>query len=867
MDIKRNGKMKENYTPMMTQYREIKQQHPDEILFFRLGDFYEMFFEDAHLASRELDIVLTGRDGGMSDKIPMCGVPYHAADGYIAKLIKKGYKIAICEQVEDPKTAKGIVKREVIKIITPGTAMNDQVLDESANQYLVLLYEEDAVLCLCAVDISTGECVWSTYTGTDRYEKAYDLIYQFSPAELVRSSKLERIEEVKEFCAQKLPSCIVTFWHPESIEHADTLVKKHFDGAPGNLPPITRTALGYLLSYLYNTLKTDLKHINRLKEVDIKNTMVLDATALRNLEIIRNMRDGSKKDTLLSIVDFTNTAMGARQIKRWLEAPLTDARAIRRRQDVIKELLADVSLREDLKERLSCVSDIERILARLETGCANARDLSALSASLSVLPAVKTALFSGGERLKALSSAFELHSSLYTLLFNALVDSPPFSVREGGMIKDGYDMELDQLKAISRDSRDWMSDFESRQRVETGIKNLKVGYNKVFGYYIEVTKSNISSVPDSFVRKQTLTNAERYIVPELKEFENKILGAQERIEQLEYHIFTNICEKVRGHILTLQNTARVLADIDVYLSLAVCADRYNYVCPEITERKEIVIKDGRHPVVERILKKELFVPNDSFLNMHDNRTLIITGPNMAGKSTYMRQVALLVLLAQTGSFIPAREAAISPVDRIFTRVGASDDLASGQSTFMVEMTEVAQILRYATDKSLIILDEVGRGTSTYDGMSIARAVIEHISGKVKAKTLFATHYHELIDLENFHPDIKNYSVAVKEKGNQVAFLRRIIPGGADKSYGIHVAQLAGLPKSIIQRAQSLLDDYSAMGPEYKVNDFVQDTQTTLFTGSIAKTIVKLDISTMTPLEALNKLYELQRQAKEEAGMP
>lgn len=869
MDTEGNSfTMSANYTPMINQYREVKAQHPGEILFFRLGDFYEMFFEDALLASKELEITLTGRDGGVKEKIPMCGVPYHAAENYIARLIKKGYKVAICEQVEDPKEAKGIVKREVIRVITPGTTMSEQILEEKNNQYLVLLYEEENILCLAAADISTGECLWTSAIGSNRHEKMQDYLYQIAPAEIVKVGKIENFDNIQTFCEQKVAGCVFTSWLPYNVDKQN-LADKHF-AQSRKLPGCVRSTLDYLLLYLYSAMKTELKHISKLKELNAESTMLLDATAIRNLELLRNMRDGSRKDTLLSVLDFTATAMGGRRLKRWLEAPLLNIHDIKKRQDVIKELLADLTLRELLCEKLKNVHDIERILARIETGSANARDLVALCVTLSVLPDVKTSLLNAGNRLKVLAENFELHTSLHTLLFNALVEEPPFSVREGGMIKEGYDIELDQLRNISRESRGWMADFEVRQREQTGIKNLKVGYNKVFGYYIEITKSNIANAPAHFTRKQTLANAERYIVPELKEFENKILGAQERIEQLEYHIFNSLREKVREYIASLQETAGALADIDVYLSLALAADKYNYICPELNDKKEIIIKDGRHPVVERLLKKELFVPNDSYLNLNDNRTIIITGPNMAGKSTYMRQVALLVLMAQLGSFIPARQASISPVDRIFTRVGASDDLASGQSTFMVEMTEVAQILRYATGNSLIILDEVGRGTSTYDGISIARAVIEYISSKIKAKTLFATHYHELIELEGCLPGVKNYCVAVKEKGNDILFLRRIVPGGADRSYGIHVAQLAGLPKGLIVRAEVLLQDYSEL-QNVCANTFVEQMnepvqQATLFTGGLSKSLMALDVSTMTPLEALNKLFELQRQAKEEAGM-
>lgn len=868
--------MSVTYTPMMEQYLSIKKVHPNEIVLFRMGDFYEMFFDDAKLASKELEITLTGRDGGTKDRIPMCGVPYHSVEGYIAKLIKKGYKVAICEQVEDPKEAKGLVKREVVKIITPGTTMIDQILEDKTNQYLLLAYEEESSLCLVAADVSTGECLWTICQDVDRHEKAQDFIYQIMPVEIVHLGEIENWENIRSFCQQKILGCMFTEHHIDSLIQTENLVKKHF-GEVDDLPKQLRVAVGHLLSYLYVTVKSDLTHINRLNELSYEYNMMLDATAMRNLEVLKNMRDGSKKDTLLAVLDFTCTAMGGRQLKRWLEMPLLDIRKITKRQSVIKELLQNFSVREGLTEKLNEIHDIERILSKVEVGTANARDLAALKTSLAVLPDLKEILNTiKVDNIKNLVDSIDLHKELSELLTKAIVDEPPFSIREGGMIRAGYSIELDELKSISRESRDWMTSFEIKQREVTGIKNLKVSFNKVFGYYIEVTKSNLQNVPDNFVRKQTLANAERYIVPELKEFENKILGAQERIEQLEYHLFNNLREQVRQHITTLQNTARVLADVDVYSSLANAADKYNYICPNLNDRQKIVIKDGRHPVIERLLKQEMFIPNDTFLNVSDHCTILITGPNMAGKSTYMRQVALLVLMTQIGSFIPAREASICPVDRIFTRVGASDDLSSGQSTFMVEMTEVAQILKYATSKSLIVLDEVGRGTSTYDGMSIAQAVIEYISDKIKAKTLFATHYHELMDLEECLSGLKNYSVAVKERGKEVLFLRRIIPGGADKSYGIHVAQLAGLPKNLLNRAGELLAEYSSsssidcvctQSDTKEAVDNKYNQQNTLFTSSITTELVNMDIATMTPLEALNKMFELQRQAKEEAGMP
>lgn len=855
-----------NVTPMVQQYMAVKQEHQNELLFFRLGDFYEMFFDDAITASRELNLTLTKRSNGM-EHMPMCGVPYHSVDGYIAKLIKKGYRIAICEQVEDPKLAKGIVERKVIKIITPGTALNEQLLEDKHNRYLVFLQQaQDKGMCLAAADVTTGECEWFLDQTSESFLNITEQLYRLQPAELVVHFTSEEMrEKLQEWLAARLPECVVTHYD-ESTPEADYFTQ-HFAGS--DVPDEVHSTVELLLRYLHGTVMADLSHINRLVRIERNSFMNLDVTAIRNLELVRNMTDGSKRGTLLQVLDFTNTSMGARRLRSWIESPLLDVGRIYERQEAVAELAAAAELREAIVAQLKAVADLERIVSRIEVGSANARDLVALRNSLSVLPGLKGIL--EGCRsglLRKLWKGLHLHEELAARLQQAIVDEPPFSVREGGMIRTGYNQELDELHLIAADNKTWMQNFEQKIKEETGIKTMKVGFNKVFGYYIEVSKGQSSSVPPYFVRKQTLVNAERYIVPELKEFENKILGAKEKIEQLEYYLFDELRTLIRGKIKEIQETARAVSYIDVLTGLAEAAYKYNYVRPELNNNGEIKIVDGRHPVVERLLEKEIFVPNNTNLNNTDERMIIITGPNMAGKSTYMRQVALLVLMTQIGSFIPARQASICPVDKIFTRVGASDDLATGQSTFMVEMNEVAQILKYATKNSLIILDEVGRGTSTFDGMSIAHAVMEYIHDRIKAKTLFATHYHQLIALENVLSGVKNYSVAVKERGKDIIFLRRIVPGGTDRSYGVHVARLAGLPKKVLERSEELLKEYdndnghvqqpaAAAAPDNMMGS--------LFGSSIANELLKLDVMSMTPIEAMSALYKLQDEARKELG--
>ena len=908
-------------TPMMQQYQTVKNAHPDQILFFRLGDFYEMFLDDAILVSKELELTLTKRSTA-GDGIPMCGVPYHAAESYINKLVNKGYKVAICEQIGDPK-AKGLTKREVIKIITPGTVMNESALTSSKNNYIALIYEENHAIYLAGADISTGECFYSIYDGPDRCQLLFDELYRLMMPELLLIKPFSYERELKNFLSLRLNNCLVNEL-TEITSQIEDLMLQHFDvhNRPDN--KIAHKAIATLLEYLHETVKTDLTHLNKLTYLDSSKSLFIDTYTLRNLEITRNLRDGGKKDTLYDVLDFTKTAMGSRLLRKWLEYPLLSPKKINDRLDAVANLVSNFSLRNNLREQLKEIYDFERLLTRMEVGTANARDMNALKSSLYVLPAIKKSLSKATAKLLAnIHQKISTYDDLVVLIDKAIVEDPSFSIREGGFIKDGYNQELDEYRNIAKNSKRLLQQMEEDEKNKTGIKSLKIGYNKVFGYYIEVRHSSTEMVPENYIRKQTLANAERYITPELKEFETKILGAQEKIVQLEYNLFTELRDILKTKISSIQNTAHEIAILDVLVSLAQAGDEYNYIRPKLLDDGTIHIKDGRHPLVERILNRDLFVPNDTHLDNAQNEIMIITGPNMAGKSTYMRQSALLTLMTQVGSFIPAREASISPVDKIFTRIGASDDLVSGQSTFMVEMNEVSHILKYATNKSLVILDEIGRGTSTYDGMSIARAVIEHIRDHIGAKTLFATHYHELTDLED-DVHVKNYCIAVKEKGSDVTFLRRIIRGSADKSYGIHVAKLAGLPQEVVKRAETILIDLENTAPTKEktiiskeisdennidttikqdtaitndttseinyLQDNQEDTETadyqekiptltanptkklkfmqvaempTLFGVSISTQLKELDLMSMTPLDAMNKLYELQQQAKQE----
>lgn len=885
----------------MQQYQAVKNAHPDQILFFRLGDFYEMFMDDALLVSKELELTLTKRSTA-GDGIPMCGVPYHSAEPYINKLVNRGYKVAICEQIGDPK-AKGLTKREVIKIVTPGTVMSEAALSGSKNNYITLIYEENQQIVLAGADITTGECFYGLYDGADRCQLLLDELYRLMMPELLLVKPFSFENKLRDFLALRMPNCLVNEMDSVSA-HVDDRIIQHFNAQNRPENEQVKKAVATLLDYAHDTVKTDLSHLNRLTYLDSSKALFIDTYTLRNLEITRNLRDGGKKDTLYDVLDFTRTAMGSRLLRKWLEYPLLSKRRINARLDAVENLVNEFFVRNNLREIMKDIYDFERLLTRMEIGSANARDMNALKSSLRVLPSVKKQLAKlSAPLLQKIDSKVLLYNDLVELIDKAIVDNPGFSIREGGFIKDGYNSELDEYRNIARNSKRLLQQMEEDEKEKTGIKSLKIGYNKVFGYYLEVRHSSTEKVPDYYIRKQTLANAERYITPELKEFETKILGAQEKIVQIEYNLFTQIREALKKKISSIQDTAHEIAILDVLVSLAQAGAEYNYIRPQLVSGGVIDIKDGRHPLVERILERDLFVPNDTHLDNGQNEIMIITGPNMAGKSTYMRQTALLTLMAQIGSFIPAREAKICPVDKIFTRIGASDDLVSGQSTFMVEMNEVAHILKYATKDSLVILDEIGRGTSTYDGMSIARAVIEHIRDNIGAKTLFATHYHELTDLEDTQ-HVKNYCIAVKEKGTDVTFLRRIIPGSADKSYGIHVAKLAGLPQNVVERAEHILADlehhaadntsvksdekntieksapekveYTA--PEYneieaadkpKINKlkFLQVAEMpTLFGVSISVQLKELDLMSMTPLDAMNKLYELQQQAKQEDNL-
>ena len=700
---------------MMQQYQTVKNAHPDQILFFRLGDFYEMFLDDAILVSKELELTLTKRSTA-GDGIPMCGVPYHAAESYINKLVNKGYKVAICEQIGDPK-AKGLTKREVIKIITPGTVMNESALTSSKNNYIALIYEENHAIYLAGADISTGECFYSIYDGPDRCQLLFDELYRLMMPELLLIKPFSYERELKNFLSLRLNNCLVNEL-TEITSQIEDLMLQHFDvhNRPDN--KIAHKAIATLLEYLHETVKTDLTHLNKLTYLDSSKSLFIDTYTLRNLEITRNLRDGGKKDTLYDVLDFTKTAMGSRLLRKWLEYPLLSPKKINDRLDAVANLVSNFSLRNNLREQLKEIYDFERLLTRMEVGTANARDMNALKSSLYVLPAIKKSLSKATAKLLAnIHQKISTYDDLVVLIDKAIVEDPSFSIREGGFIKDGYNQELDEYRNIAKNSKRLLQQMEEDEKNKTGIKSLKIGYNKVFGYYIEVRHSSTEMVPENYIRKQTLANAERYITPELKEFETKILGAQEKIVQLEYNLFTELRDILKTKISSIQNTAHEIAILDVLVSLAQAGDEYNYIRPKLLDDGTIHIKDGRHPLVERILNRDLFVPNDTHLDNAQNEVMIITGPNMAGKSTYMRQSALLTLMTQVGSFIPAREASISPVDKIFTRIGASDDLVSGQSTFMVEMNEVSHILKYATNKSLVILDEIGRGTSTYDGMS------------------------------------------------------------------------------------------------------------------------------------------------------
>lgn len=802
------------FSPMMQRYLETKEQYKDCILFYRLGDFYEMFFDDAILAARELEITLTGKDCGQEERAPMAGIPHHAAEMYISKLISKGYKVAICEQLEDPKEAKGIVKRGVIRVVTPGTVVESNMLEERKNNYIMSIFKSGIYFGISVCDISTGEFYSAEIKDNNNFPQLLDEIARYSPSELVINSMMADCQEEMSKIRERF-ECYITRFNDKFFDEDVEKIKYRFNLLDNNQKKIEDienrilaiSSINALIEYIEQTQMTTLEHINKITVYNISKYMSLDINARRNLEITEKMRDKSKKGTLLWVLDKTSTSMGGRHLRRWLSDPLIDTVEINKRLEAVKELKENIILRGDIVENLKKVYDIERLAGKMAYGNANARDMITLKNSLQKLPNLKSILSPcKAELLKDIYENMDELKDIYELIENSIVEDPPMTVKDGGIIKLGYDPEIDKLKTATTDGKKWIIELEAEEKEKTGIKNLKIGFNKVFGYFIEVTKSNLGQVPERYIRKQTLTNAERYITEELKNLENQILGAEEKVINLEYNAFTSIREEISKNVIRLQKTSTLVSTLDVLTSFAIVAEDMNYCMPQVDNSGVIDIKDGRHPVIEKMLGAGAFVENDTYLDKGENRLSIITGPNMAGKSTYMRQVALITLMAQVGSFVPASSAHIGVVDKIFTRVGASDDLSMGQSTFMVEMMEVATILKEATQNSLVILDEIGRGTSTYDGLSIAWAVAEYIADKEKcgAKTLFATHYHELTELEEKLEGIKNYSIAVKEKGEDIIFLRKIVRGGTDESYGIHVARLAGVPKAVTQKADEIL---------------------------------------------------------------
>lgn len=876
-------------SPMMQHYMETKKEYPDCVLFYRLGDFYEMFFDDALTVSKELEITLTGKDCGLSERAPMCGVPFHALDSYLYRLVQKGYKVAIAEQMEDPRQAKGLVKREVIRVVTPGTITSSQVLDETKNNYLMGIVYMDGIYGISTADISTGDFM---VTEVDSDRELFDEINKFSPSEIICNNAFYMsgvdMDELKNRYQVVISALDSRFFGEESCRR---ILMEHFkvgalvglgleDYATGII------AAGAVMQYIYETQKSTLEHITTITPYSTGQYMVIDTSTRRNLELVETMREKQKRGTLLWVLDKTKTAMGARLLRACIEQPLIHRDEIIKRQNAVEELNMNYISREEICEYLNPIYDLERLIGRISYNTANPRDLIAFRSSLEMLPYIKRILGEfNSELLAELGRELDPLQDIFQLIGDAIVEDPPITVREGGIIKDGYNQEADKLRHAKTEGKNWLAELEAKEKEKTGIKTLKVKFNKVFGYYFEVTNSFKDQVPDYYIRKQTLTNAERFTTDELKQLEDIIMGAEEKLVSLEYDLFCEVRDKIGAEVIRIQKTAKSIAGIDVFCSLSVVATRRNYVKPSINDKGVIQIKNGRHPVVEQMMRDDMFVANDTFLDNGKNRLSVITGPNMAGKSTYMRQVALIVLMAQLGSFVPAQEADIGICDRIFTRVGASDDLASGQSTFMVEMTEVANILRNATRNSLLVLDEIGRGTSTFDGLSIAWAVIEHISNSklLGAKTLFATHYHELTELEGTIAGVKNYCIAVKEQGDDIVFLRKIVRGGADKSYGIQVAKLAGVPDSVIARAKEIAEELSDADITARAKEIAEissnitqhkavpkpdevDLQQLSFFDTvkdddIIRELDSLELSTMTPLDAMNTLYRLQTKLK------
>lgn len=867
-------------TPMMEQYFEVKNQYKDYLLFYRLGDFYEMFFDDAIVASRELELTLTGRDCGEEKRAPMCGVPFHSAEGYIGRLIEKGYKVAICEQVEDPATAKGLVKREVIRVVTPGTIIESNLLQEGKNNYICAIYVGENEFGLCYGDISTAQVYATSGRGGDMVSEIINALGSIAPSEIVLNLGRAKLPALDDFMTGRLAAS-VTDQQPQRYEweHALQLAQAHFGESMDEKTRADKSllrAVGAFLDYVGEMQKSDLAYIKELHVYSNHQYLEMDVNTRRNLELTSNMRTKEKKGTLLWVLDKTKTAPGARMLRQWIEHPLLNAREIDRRQSAVEELFGNFMLRENLLDLLSGMHDLERLITRIVYGTAGGKDLRAVAGTIGALPELRALLQNcQSEELKGIYESMDELSDVYTQIDTAIQEDPPFSVREGDIIRAGYSKDVDDLRAIMHDGKGWIERVAAEEREATGIRTLKIGYNKVFGYYIEVTKSLIHQVPDRYIRKQTLANCERYITQELKDMEATILGASDKVCSLEYDLFQEVRARVAESSERIQKTAELIARIDVYVSLAGVAARNKYIRPEVDSSTVLQIKDGRHPVVEQFVKNEYFVPNDTTLDLENNRIMLITGPNMAGKSTYMRQVALIVLMAQIGSFVPANEARIGLVDKIFTRVGASDDLASGQSTFMLEMNEVAYILKNATRNSLIIYDEVGRGTSTFDGMSIARAIIEHTySKKIGAKTLFATHYHELTVLEDEYKGIVNYNIAAKKRGDNILFLRKIVRGSTDDSYGIEVAKLAGIPGEVIKRAKEILAVVERTSQTLKTSDDGEKRKEALsqkdeslitmddcIRDQVMDDLKATDINALSPYEAMTLLYNLQKRLK------
>ena len=865
-------------TPMMQKYMETKEQYKDCILFYRLGDFYEMFFDDALVASKELEITLTGKSCGLEERAPMCGIPYHAVEGYLSKLVSRGYKVAICEQVEDPKLAKGLVKREVIRVVTPGTNLNVQSLEAGKNNYLLsIAYTPDGI-GISAADVTTGDYY---VTEVEDLKKLNDELMKYEPSEIIcNEAFLVSGFDVNDLKSRLHISVNALESHMFDDDGCRRILMKHFKvntliGLGVEEFPTGLLAAGALLQYLYDTQKTDLEHFTHIYPYLTSKYMLLDSSTRRNLELTETLREKQKRGSLLWVLDKTKTAMGARLLRNYIEQPLIEKDEMEKRLDAIQELNQDSISRDEIREYLNPIYDLERLLSKVTYKTANPRDLIAFRNSLQMLPPIKTVLSAfEKEELTEIREQIDGLEDIYQLIDEAIIDEPPLSIREGGMIKDQFDETIDRLRSAKHDGKQWLAQLEEEDRERTGIKNLKIKYNKVFGYYFEVTNSYKNLVPEDYIRKQTLANAERYTTPRLKELEDTILNAEDKLQTLEYDVFCRIRDTIAQELVRIQNTAKAIAKLDVYVSLSLVSERNHYVRPKLNEKGVIDIKDGRHPVVEQMITNDMFIANDTYLDNGSHCISVITGPNMAGKSTYMRQTALIVLMAQIGCFVPARTANIGIVDRIFTRVGASDDLASGQSTFMVEMNEVANILRNATSKSLLILDEIGRGTSTFDGLSIAWAVIEHISNRklLGAKTLFATHYHELTAMEGLVDGVRNYSVAVKKRGDDITFLRRIVRGGADQSFGIEVAKLAGVPDKVVRRAKVILKELeqNSVPIEFKAEEAIEEEPeeeiqynfTANGTNEILEILKTVDINTLTPIEAMQTLDNLRKKAQE-----